>query len=135
MRHKSAEVYEPIGNPAEDISYESIVTCEKKPIIAFNSMSYTKTGSGNWIGLHIFDLAKRELSVCVTKDNFIAPAPYTGGWIAELMDMSDDAQYAYVKTGLEIRHEHGMTIDYWVARVDLRTRELELVSRLKDVFF
>jgi hypothetical protein len=134
-RHKSAEVYEPIGNPAEDISYESIVTCERQPVIAFNSISYTKTGSGNWVGVHIFDLAKRELSVCVTKDNFIAPAPYTGGWIAELVGMSDDAQYAYVKTGLEIRHEHGMTMDYWVARMDLRTRELELVSRLNDVFF
>jgi hypothetical protein len=135
MRHKSTEVYEPIGNPAEDISYESIVTCEKQPVIAFSSMSYTKTGSGNWVGVHIFDLAKRELSVCVTKDNFVAPAPYTGGWIAELISMSDDAQHAYVKTGLEIRHEHGMTMDYWVARMDLRTRELELVSRLKDVFF
>jgi hypothetical protein len=134
MRHNSAEIYEPIGNPPEDISYESMVMCEQQPVIAFNSMRYSKTGAGNWVGVYVFDLIKRELSVCVTNDTFTAPAPYTGGWIAELLSMSDDAQYAYVKTGLEIRHEHSATMEYHIARMKLDNGQLELISRLKNTF-
>jgi hypothetical protein len=134
MRYIGSEVYEPIGNPHEDISYESMVTCEKRPLIAFNSMRHTK-GSGDWVGVLTFDLAKRELSVCVSKANFLAPAPYTGGWIAQLLGLAEDGSHAYVKAGLEVRHEHGADMHYYVASLDLRSRELMPISRLKDVFF
>lgn len=135
MRHKDAEVYQPIGSPAEDISYESPVTCEKQPVVLFNSFSYTKAGAGTWVGVYQFDLAKRDLSISVSKDNFVTPAPYADGLIAGLFALADDARHAYVKAALEIRHEQGTTVDYWLARLDLKTRDLQLVSRPRDVFF
>jgi len=133
MRHINSEVYEPIGNPAEDISYESIVTSEKQPLVAFNSMKYAD-GSADWAGVFMFDLAKRELSGCVSKANFLAPAPYAGGWIAELLSLADDGRHAYVRTGLEVRNEHGADMRYYIARLDLMSRELTTISRLKNPF-
>lgn len=135
MRHKNAETYEPIGDPEEDVSYESVVTCETRPVIAFNAMRFTKRGSGEWAGAYLFDLVKREQSPCVTRDSFVAPAPYSGGWIADILNLSDDGRHAFVRAGLEMRHENGADMHYFVARVDLDSRQLELISRLKNVFF
>jgi hypothetical protein len=52
VRHRDAEAYEQIGNPAEDVSYESPVTCEKHPIVAFNSLKWDKVRrGGDWDGV------------------------------------------------------------------------------------
>lgn len=134
VRHKDAEVYEPIGSPEEEVSYESAITCETRPIVVFNSMHRTKTGGGNWVGVNVFDLMNRSLTVCVSKQNLAVPAPYSGGWIAELLRLSDDACHVYVKAGLEMRHENGAKMDYYVARMDLKSGQLELVSHLKNVW-
>src|ERR1700694_2507011 len=44
VRHKDAETYEQIGTPAEDGSDESPVTCEKHPIVVFNSFKVRGVG-------------------------------------------------------------------------------------------
>ena len=44
IRHKGKEAYEQIGSPAEDVSYESPVTCEGFPVVVFNSIKRAKTG-------------------------------------------------------------------------------------------
>jgi Clp amino terminal domain, pathogenicity island component len=140
MRGKGSDVYEPIGDPAEDVSYESPVTCEKFPILVFNSLKHTKTGGAHWVGIYIFDLAKRELNLCVSKETFKPPTPYTGGWIAQILSLSTDAGYAFVKTGLERPPEqHGaetrINLDYYVGRLNLSSKELELITHLKNIFF
>lgn len=139
VRGKGSELYEPIGDPAEDVSYQSPVTCEKLPILVFNALRPTKAG-GHWVGVYIFDLAKRELNLCVSKENFAPPAPYTGGWIAQILGLSNDATHAFVKAGLERPPEqHGtetrVILDYYVGRLDLGSRELELITPLKNIFF
>jgi hypothetical protein len=139
MRAKGSDVYEPIGDPEEDISYQSPVTCEKLPILVFNALRRTETRA-HWAGVYIFDLAKRELNLCVSKENFAPPAPYTGGWIVQILGLSDDATHAFVRTGLERPPEqHGtetrVTLDYYVARLNLSNREIELVAPLNNIFF
>lgn len=48
-RHKDVEAYEQIGSPAEDISYKSPVTCERQPLVVFNSLKWDKTRRmGDW---------------------------------------------------------------------------------------
>jgi hypothetical protein len=139
MRPKGAAAYEPIGNPGDEVSYESPVTCESLPVVVFNSMNYGKAG-GDWLGVYRFDLPTREMSLCLSKDNFVVPAPYTAGWIAKILSLSNDANHAYVKTGLKRPPEQeGETVkvylDYYVARLNLKTREMELVSRLENTSF
>lgn len=133
-RHKNKEDYDTIGNPPDDISYESAVTCDNKPILIFNSIQRTESGGGFWQGVYIFDILTQELTPCVSKENFIPPNPYKGGWIANILSLSDDASHAYVKTGLEMHFENGMKMNYYVARINLKTRELELISHLKKTF-
>jgi len=135
MRRKGAETYEPIESPGDGISCESLVTCEKRPVLAFNAMRFTERGSGNWVGIYVFDLEKRELSLRVSTANFLAPSPYTGGWIGAILNLSDDAEHAHVNAGLELRREDGADMHYYVARLNLTTRQLDLISRLENVFF
>jgi hypothetical protein len=135
IRRKSAETYEQIGSPAESDSYESAVTAEQTSVVAFNSFTYTNGGGGNWAGVYTFDLTTFELSVCVSKDNFVSPAPYSGGWIAELLSISGDGRNIYVKAALRSNHEHGKMIDYYLARLELKSGQLELISLLRDAFF
>lgn len=133
LRPEDSVGYEPIGSPADDISYEDCVTCEKRPIIVFNVMSY-ENGSGWWTGVYKFDLVNRELSECVAKDGLTVPAPYTGGWVASILSLSDDGHSAYVKAGLEIRHENSAEMHYFIARLDLQKHNVEILSPLKHIF-
>jgi len=134
MRHKDTDVYEQIGTPADNISYESPVSCEKHPAVVFNALTYTK-GGGDWVCVYAFDLRRKELSICVSKENLVVPAPYSDGWIAKVVGLSDDTRVAYVKAGLEMRYEHGANMDYYVATLDLQSGKLDLITRLKNTFF
>jgi ATP-dependent Clp protease ATP-binding subunit ClpC len=42
MRPRQADAYEQIGNPADDVSCQTPVTCEKQPIVVFNSIKWDK---------------------------------------------------------------------------------------------
>jgi hypothetical protein len=45
------------------------------------------------------------------------------------------SMFARYNTGLEIRHERGSTMDYDLARMELKNGQLELISRLKNTLF
>ena len=40
VRHKDGSHYEPVGTPSDDVSYESPVTCERHPVLIFNSVKW-----------------------------------------------------------------------------------------------
>ncbi len=145
-RHKDADKYELVGNPEEDVFFESPVTCENRPILAFNSMRSMRrrlegprTGR-DWVGLYVFNLETKELNLSATGNSLVIPAPYDErGWVSKILHLSDDACYAYVKVGLGRRQDEGeiknIYYDYHVARLNLRNRELELISKLENIWF
>jgi hypothetical protein len=136
LRHKDSEVYEQIGNPAEDVSYESPVTCDKQPIVVFNSLKWDrKRHGGDWAGVCCFDLTTRELTVCVCKETLVVSEPHTRAWVSALIFLSDDGQKLYVNIGIENRSRSGSFVNYYLASLDLADNKLELVSPLRDVFF
>jgi hypothetical protein len=145
MRPTSAEKYEPIGSPDRDVSFESAATCEKEPILVFNSNTWQRNPDGrlsgaNWEGLYVFNVRTRELNLCLSAENFIKPEPYDErAWISEVLGLSDDANHAYVKVALGKRFEDGASqcvrYDYYLARLDLSTRSVELFSHLKNLWF
>jgi hypothetical protein len=84
MRHRDSESYQQVGTPPEDVSYESAVTCEKEPIVVFNSVRVEKIGKGyggNWLAVCSFNLQTKELRVCVATDTISVPQPHTRAWI------------------------------------------------------
>jgi hypothetical protein len=141
-RHRAAERYERVGNPDEDISFESPATCEKQPIVVFNAIRFSKTSSGNfggadWEGMYFLDLGSKEIHMCVSKDNFVLPRPYDErGWVSSVRGVSDDGAHAYVIVALGTRKsESEIVYDYHMAKVELKSGVLELISHLKNTFF
>jgi ClpA/ClpB-like protein len=97
-RHKDKEAYEQIGSPAEDVSYESPVTCDSLPVVMFNSTKWAKTG-GNWDGVYSYNLNTKELEVCVSPQNLQLPVAHSRPWITELVSLSEDARTLYINIG------------------------------------
>lgn len=133
-RHKDAEAYEQIGDPADDVSFEAPVTCEKQPVVIFNSMKWAG-GGGDPDGVYAFNLSAKKLIVCVAKDALNIPEPHLRSWILSLVSLSDDAQTLYLKVGIEKAVSGGGVVEYYLARLALLDKKLELLSRLKDIRF
>lgn len=133
-RHKDADVYEHIGNPSNDVSYESPVTCEKQPIVIFSSTKWDG-GGGNHDGVYIFNLLTKELTICVAKDTLNIPEPYRRSWVLTLVSLSDDAQTLYLKVGIERPGSGSGAVEYYLASLALLDKKLKLLSQLKDIRF
>jgi Clp amino terminal domain, pathogenicity island component len=131
-RHIHGESYERIGNPSDDVSYESPVTCEKLRIVAFNSIKW-EGGGGNHDGVYLFNLLTKELALCVAKDTLNIPEPYRRSWILSLVSLSDDGQILYLKVGMQ--PDTGGVVDYYLASLGFANKKLQLLSRLKDIHF
>jgi len=136
VRHKDAAAYERIGNPAEDVSYESPVTCDRHPLVVFNSTKWDKgrTG-GDWDGVYSFNLNTRELAPCISLEKLRLAEPHRRLWIVELVSLSEDACTVYGNIGVERVASGGSVIHYYLARVDLADQEVTLLSRLMDIRF
>jgi len=135
MRHRNSESYQPIGTPAEDVSYQSPVTCEKEPIVVFNSLRVEKIGKGyggNWSAVCSFNLKTKELSVCVATDTISVPQPHTRAWISNLVSLSSDGRNLYANLAIEASSH---VVNYYLASLDLMDGKIELVCHLKDSFF
>jgi Clp amino terminal domain, pathogenicity island component len=132
-RHKDAADYEQIGKPADDVSYESAVTCEKHPVIIFNIMKW-EGGCGNPDGVYAFNLNTRDLNICIAKDALSTPEPQLRSWVLALVSLSDDAQTLYLKIGVQPLSKGG-AVDYFLASLELADKKLQLLSRLRDIRF
>ncbi|HSZ63348.1 MAG TPA: Clp protease N-terminal domain-containing protein [Terriglobales bacterium] len=133
-RHKSAAGYELLGNPSDEVSYECPVTCEKRPIVIFNSVRWAG-GGGSPDGVYTFNLDTKELTICIAKDALKIAAPHLRSWILTLVSLSDDGQKLYLKVGIEKPVSGSGVVDYYLASLSVSDKKLELLSQLKDVRF
>jgi ClpA/ClpB-like protein len=133
-RHKAAEAYEQIGDPADNVSFEAPVTCEKQPIVIFNSTKWAG-GGGDPDGVYAFNLSAKKLTVCVAKGALNIAEPHLRSWILSLVSLSDDAQTLYLKVGIEKSVSGGGVVEYYLASLAMLDKKLELLSRLKDIRF
>jgi Clp amino terminal domain, pathogenicity island component len=136
MRSRQAEGYEQIGDPAADVSYQTSVTCEKQPIVIFNTIKWDRAGGGgNSDGVYAFNLLTKKLMVCCAKDKLAVPVPHLRSWILTLISLSDDGEALYVNVGIETAVPSGGIVHYYLARLNLTDNKLELLSPLKDIHF
>ena len=133
-RHKDKEKYEPIGSPAEGVSYESPVTCNSLPFLMFNSTKWTQT-SGNWDGVYSFNLNTKELEVCVSPQSLRLSEAHGRLWITDLVSLSEDARTLHINIGVEKIVSGGGIVHYYLAKVELPDQEVTLLSRLLDIWF
>jgi hypothetical protein len=93
--------------------------------------------SGDWEGLYSFDLQKRTHLKIADKDSLRFPSPYAEGWVTGLVDVSADASELYLTVGM-MRPDTSSgfrMVNYQLARMDLLTGNIYLVSHLKGTFF
>jgi hypothetical protein len=134
LRHKEADAYERVGDPADDISFEAPVTCDKKPVVLFNTVKWAG-GGGNPDGVYRFDLRTKELTMCIAKDALNVPGTRGRSWIMTLVSLADDAQALYLKVGIEKPASGSGIVEYYLARLALLDNKLELLSQLQDIRF
>ena len=133
-RHKDKEAYEQIGSPAVDVSYESPVTCESRPVVVFNSLKRGKTG-GDWEGVYQFNLNTREFVVCLSREKLRLSEAHERLWILELVSLSEDARTLFVNIGVEKVVSGSGIVHYYLAKVDLPDQQVTLLSQLLDTRF
>ena len=136
MRRQDADRYEQIGDPAPDISYQTPVTCEKQPVVIFNSIKWDREGGGgNADGVYVFNLHTKELTVCIAKDTLTILEPHIRSWISTLISLSDDGQTLYVNVAIEEAVPGEGVVHYHLASVNLADNSLKLLSHFKDIRF
>jgi hypothetical protein len=136
IRQKGEEAYEVIGNPGQDVSYESPVTCEKHPVVVFNSMKLDGRGRGrNWDGVLSFNLETRILEKRISTDTLRFPEPHGRLWVSELVSLSEDAGTVCVRIGIEKEVTGGRVVHYYLAEIGFSDQEVKLLSRLLDARF
>ena len=132
IRPKDVDDYEQIGEPSEGVSYESPVTCEKEPLVVFNSMRwYGEKSEWVWTGVYCFNLSTKEVSLCISQGGLRFPERHGRTWIVELFSLSDDARKVCVNVGIETMG----SVEYYLAKVDLTDPQLEVVCLLRDTRF
>jgi hypothetical protein len=97
-----------------------------------------KTFSGDWEGLYSFDLQKRTERKLADKNSLRFPAPYSEGWVTGLVNVSADASELYLTMGLMMPDDPSTgfrMVNHQLARMDLSTGDIRLVSQLKGTFF
>ena len=140
IRKKDSPKYEPIKDFEQMVSLESAVTSLGRPLLFYLSNKLTKEDegfSGDWEGLYSFDLQKRTHLKIADKDSLRFPSPYVEGWITGFVDVSADASELYLTVGM-MRPDTSAgfrMVNHQLARMDLPTGNMHLVSQLKRTFF
>jgi hypothetical protein len=139
VRYKDSTAFEQIANPPQGVCYESPVTCETRPIVAFNSIRWKESEPGHWStkwdGVYSFDLNSKELVLRLSDKNLRLDEPHLGTWITELVSLSEDAEQLYVKVGVEKALPNGCGAKhYFFASVRLSECKLTLLAPLMPVF-
>jgi hypothetical protein len=113
------------------------VTCEKQPIVIFNSIKWDREGDGgNADGVYAFNLHTKELTVCVAKGTLTITEPHMRSWISTLISLSDDGQTLYVNVAIEKSVSGGGgVVHYHLASLNLADNSLKILSQLKDIRF
>jgi hypothetical protein len=140
IRKKDSPKYEPIISLEQMVSSESAVTSLGRPLLFYLSYKFTKrenSFSGDLEGLYSFDLHKRTHLKIADKDTLLLPSPYAEGWVTSLVDVSSDSHELYLTVGmLGPDTSTGFRMaDYQLARMDLPTGNIHLISHLKGTFF
>jgi hypothetical protein len=134
IRHKDDASYKPIGPPDDDVSFESAVTCDDQPLVAFNSMKWDKSGrAGNWSALYTFNIKTQEMRACASINKLVLPEHYLSGWISKVIHLSGNGQSVYVSAGL--KRPDQAQVEHVLARLELANAILHPLSQLKDTFF
>jgi hypothetical protein len=139
-RHVAESSYQPVGVRDQLECQKDAHCCDDTPLLIFNEMRFREPrprpaylqeilkgkpappqGWGaDWIGVRRFNLATEEDKRIVDKETLNPPAPYTSGWVSQIMSVFADGSGVVCKVGLS-----------WGGRMDYFVYELSFTEGLK----
>lgn len=134
--------YQPIEPLTQGASVTSYVLDPRRPVLYFLAYVYrphTDGGwSGDWDALYSFDLGQHRCERLIGSDDLPAPSECSRAWLCDFLSVGADGRSMFCTAGVERPSTialktgpvNGSRADYWVARLDLETRELTAVSEL-----
>jgi hypothetical protein len=135
IRHKDQPRYRPLKALQPMVSSEAVVTPLECPRLFYLSNKLSKRDqhyAGEWEGLYSFDIQTGTSVQLASRDSLSLPPPYTEGWVNDIVSVSADANQLYLRIGA-LRPE-ASAVDNQLVRMDMSTREIHFVSRLKGSF-
>ena len=140
FRKKDVQRYEPVNHADSMTSTESVVTSLERPLLFYLSNKLTKRDrgyAGDLIGSYSFDLQKEIHVQLADKTSLGLPPPYVDGWVTGLVDVSSDATQLYLTVGMMEPDTAAdfQSVNHQLARMDLQTGNIHLVSYLQGAFF
>jgi hypothetical protein len=140
IRRNNSPKYEPIKALEPMVSSESVVTSLGRPLLFYLSNSLNKTDEGfhgDWGSLYSFDLQKRTHLRIADKGSLLLPSPYVEGWVTSLLNVSADASELYLTVGMMGPDTSAgfRMVNHQLARMELPTGNIQLISHLKGTFF
>jgi hypothetical protein len=143
-RHKDSSTYTQLGTPADDTSYESVVSAANRQIIAFNSLKWTvrsdeegqKRVGGDWAAVHIYDLKSHQITHTITSENLHAGEQGSLLWVCGLDHLAAGADILYVRAGQQhgSKEGHSGRAEYFLAELDLHDLTLKKICPLPGTF-
>lgn len=102
----------------------------------FNSLKLTEREesiAGDWDAVYHVDLENLKLERFLTRETVAWPSAYGKGWVADLHAVSEDGATAFLKVG--VQEPDGFAMDYFMAKMDMDTKRIQLVAPLRSAFF
>lgn len=140
IRQKDAAKYCRVTDSDLMVSSESVVTALGSPLLFYLSNKLTKKGErylGDFEGLYSYDLHSRMPTKVANKQSLRLPSPYAKGWVTGLVDVSAEGSELYLTIGMMGQDVSSpiRRVDYHLARMEVKTGRIDLVSKLSGTFF
>lgn len=153
-RRLPGESYQPVDVRHEFESQETAHCCDGSPYLVFNVMRFREPEPrgvpahlaavlsekdlprrpgrwfADWVGIRRFDLETGVDAQVLVQETLRPPAPYTSGWVSEILSVRADGSGAVCKVGFT----PGGGVDYYVVEVSFGSGATRVIARLPELF-
>jgi len=136
FRWATATEYQPVWDCPAGTSVESFALDPSRPALYFltNTWQDRVDGSwaGNWDALHRFDLAEHRHDELTRYGQLLPARGYAQVWLCGALSVGADGRSLLCTAGLQTPPlaDGSSRVEYWVAKLDLKSLTLEAVSEL-----
>lgn len=124
--------YHELERSTTDESHMFAVAVPSRPLAVY---SVWTEGGQNWDSLRVLDLETFQTQLLFSKGQFQVPPEYTGGWILQLHGIDPELTECHCVGGFFRERQDGGSVEYFLTRLDLKSGNPELLSRLEATVF
>lgn len=139
VRSITEPIYTPLFQCPDDITVSSMAVSTAFPVAFFSLTRWTLCHQpkgdyygGNWHSLLRCSLDTLSVAECASDGSILFPAPFKSGWLCEILQVDDNGESIIVTASAGESHTTSRT--FFVGRLNIRTRELSVITFLPGTF-